>query len=309
MKQKKSGEKKAKNADLIDSLEKMNKPETKPLIEIEESEIEQEFTESMYNQMEEEEYHIPYTEEMGFYQLVKQGCVEQLASRTSFLVVRGQGVLSDDDIQNYRYHFVISTALITRFCVEGGLNKDQAYTLSDIYIRKMDKLNAVEEINMLHREMVLVFARIMKDLKKTLASSKYIRSCIEYISNNFTHPLKIKQIADNIGLSEKYLSSLFKKETGMSLVNYIEKVRLQEACRMLVYTDYSYGEISDSLCFSSQSYFIKVFKRCYGLTPLKYRITKLTEIYESRKAEQEKLEADKTESDKTENGKPKKEKK
>lgn len=241
-----------------------------------ENKIEQEFAKSKFDQREEGKLHLPYKTEMEFYELVKLGCVEELEQRKVKLIMKGQGVLSDNFIRNVQYHFVVSTAMITRFCVEGGLSKEDAYTLSDLFIRKMDKLSDEDDIEKLHQEMVFTFAKTMHNLKRNFGTSNYIRKAIGYITDNFNKPIRISEIADFIGISEKYLSTLFKKETGTSLVSYIEQIRLQEACRLLSYTDLSYGNIADNLSFSSQSYFIKQFKKKYGLTPMQYRVNNQT---------------------------------
>lgn len=234
--------------------------------------IEKDFINTMHSAMDSGIEHIPYSQEMNFYELVRQGELEALEKMNPQLLVEGQGILSKDQLHNARYHFVIATAFITRFCIENGMQKEEAYTLSDIYIRKMDETHELEEIKVLHHEMVFAFAGKMKELRKTSASSLYIRSAIDYISNHITSSLKIKDIAEHIGLSEKYLSTLFKKETGQTVISYIEERQMEAAGQMLIYTSRSYAEISDSLSFCSQSYFSKVFKKHYGMTPMQYRM-------------------------------------
>ncbi|MGN0740516.1 MAG: helix-turn-helix domain-containing protein [Treponema sp.] len=232
----------------------------------------QEYIASKIEQFDNGEFHLPYQSEMNFYNLVKQGNIEALEAEKPKLIVKGQGILSDDKFRNVQYHFVIATALIVRFCIEGGLPKESAYTLSDVFIRRMDKLWEIEEVEKLHQEMVLTFAKSMRDLKKNSGSSLYVRKAIDYITSHYQEQIKIAKIAESLGLSEKYLSTLFKKETGQTLVSYIEKVRVDEARSMLTYTDLSYAQIADTLSFGSHSYFTKVFKKNTGLTPMQYRI-------------------------------------
>ena len=62
-----------------------------------------------------------------------------------------------------------------------------------------------------------------------------------------------------------------KKETGMLFVDYIQKERIEAACNMLTYSDYTAAQISEYLCFSTQSYFIKIFRKYTGTTPAKYK--------------------------------------
>ena len=74
-----------------------------------------------------------------------------------------------------------------------------------------------------------------------------------------------------IYLPPKYLSALFHKETGQTLTVFIHKVLIEKAQNLLAHSDYSLGEISTYLNFSSQSYFISIFKRYTGITPRQYR--------------------------------------
>jgi len=235
--------------------------------------IQKEYVNSLQNSYDFKKLHIPYSEEMSFYDLVRQGDIEHLKEMNPQLLVDGQGVLSDSKERNAKYHFIIATAFITRFCIEGGLQKEEAYTLSDVFIRKMDKIDDdIEEIKELHHEMVFTFAEKMRDLRKTSASSIYIRSAIDYINNHLNEQIHLKTLAEYLGISEKYLSALFKKETGMTIVSYIEERQMESACQMLCYSDLTFAEISDSLAYCSQSYFSKIFKKHYGMTPMQYRM-------------------------------------
>ncbi|MBQ0051824.1 MAG: AraC family transcriptional regulator [Treponema sp.] len=237
-----------------------------------EKSINNEYVYTLHDAMDNGKQHIPYSEEMSFYDLVKSGDIDRLKEMNPKLLVEGQGVLSNDKVRNARYHFIIATAFITRFCIEGGMQKEEAYTLSDVYIRKMDRLSELESIEKLHHEMVFGFAEKMKELRKTSASSTHIRRAIDYISSHLNVQIRIRDISEHLSISEKYLSALFKKETGMSIVAYIEQRQMEAACQMLTYSDFTYAEIADNLAYCSQSYFSKIFKKYYGMTPMQYRM-------------------------------------
>ena len=83
--------------------------------------------------------------------------------------------------------------------------------------------------------------------------------------------LTLNQLASLVNLTPKYLSALFHKETGQTLTVFIHKVLIEKAQNLLAHSDYSLGEISTYLNFSSQSYFISIFKRYTGITPGQYR--------------------------------------
>ena len=78
-------------------------------------------------------------------------------------------------------------------------------------------------------------------------------------------------LADITGLNRSYLPSLFHKETGITISDYIMSKKMEAAENMLKYSDYSLTEISEFLNFSSYSYLAKLFKEKNGLTPKAYR--------------------------------------
>ena len=81
--------------------------------------------------------HSPFEKEFEFYDCVKKGDTDGVKRLMTPLDSSGTGVLSEDPIRNLKYHFVVTVALITRFCVEGGMEMETAYTLSDLYILRM----------------------------------------------------------------------------------------------------------------------------------------------------------------------------
>ena len=84
-------------------------------------------------------------------------------------------------------------------------------------------------------------------------------------------PIQVTDVAEHIGRSRSYLSGRFKKELGFEIGGFIMRCKLEEAKSLLTYSDKSLIEISNYLCFSSQSYFQNVFKKKYGMTPKQYR--------------------------------------
>ena len=216
----------------------------------------------------------PFHSEFEKYMVIRSGDVE--AVKLNFETIKanylnGKGTLSDDPVRNVMYHFVTAIALTSRICVEGGLNHDTAYTLSDIYIQKADKCRSAEEIIEILGEMQVDFASRMRDLKKENVISLHVRKCIDYIYENLDRNLSIKDMADFFGLNPSYLSKLFLKETGITIKDFVTDAKVRTAENMLKYSDFSYMDISLTLSFSSQSAFISVFKKITGITPKKYR--------------------------------------
>lgn len=215
--------------------------------------------------------HLSYEREMAFFQSIKLGNPDEVNRLFKPLNSGQMGMLSEDALRNLKYHLIITVALITRYCIEGGMEMETAYNLSDIYIQSIDKCSCEDEIHMLHRELVDDYAQRMQLLHKQSLYPKTIIVCLDYIYENLHTKITLEKLAEVAALSPTYLSRLFRKEVGITLSEYIMKKRLEAAENMLKYSSYSCIEISAYLCFSSESHFIQVFKKHTGFTPKAYR--------------------------------------
>ena len=213
--------------------------------------------------------HAPFRPEMEFYDYIKNGNVNHVKKlcEERFHEKVGLGTLSDNPLQNMKYHFVISTAMIARMCINSGLLLSESYNMSDYFIQMADKAKTIEEISDLHDEMCIAYTKRMKKFQKESVCSKPVIECIDYIYDHLSTRITMADLSITTGLSESYISRLSKKETGYTVSEYILLKKLETAKSMLSYSDYSIAQISDALAFPSQSYFTKVFKKEYGETP------------------------------------------
>ncbi len=182
-----------------------------------------------------------------------------------------QGMLSADPVQSQKYHFAILAALISRLCLEEGLDREVAYGMSDLYIQKVDTLTTVAQVYELRDKMVNDYTNTMHNSKKSPGYSRQISKAIDYISINLNSKITLGDIANELGVTSSYLSKLFSKETGQSLSVYIKEEKLRAAANMLQYSDLTITDISEYYQFSSQSHFTSAFTDFYGITPKKYR--------------------------------------
>lgn len=218
--------------------------------------------------------HRPPTEEFLFYRAVASGDVDAVRKNCEqgrFVESEGVGVLSRNPVTNLKYHFVITTAMITRLCRENGMELEQAFRLSDFYIQKLDDIHTIQGVQRLHDEMVIDYTEKMRRYFRTDTNSKHINACKEYIYSHIKERITIEDLADEFGVSASYLSRLFKKETGVSVSAYIREQKMEVAKNLLRFSDYSMIEIANRLSFSSQSHFIQQFREAVGVTPKKYR--------------------------------------
>lgn len=216
--------------------------------------------------------------EFSFYRAIANGDLETVKRLRLQINQKGSpdseqseyGTLSKNPVQNAKFHFVVLAAMITRFCVEEGLNRELAYHMSDIYIQQADECTSVKQIEFLQNTMTTNFTEQMKKVQKK-PYSLHITKCVDYIHENLDQKLTVDMIADYLKLSPSYLSKLFQKETDSSISSYIRDKKLEAAANMLKYSTYEIAEISEYFQFSSQSHFTTLFQEKYKLSPKKYR--------------------------------------
>ena len=228
----------------------------------------------LYLQRQEEFVRADYRAEFRQYNKIKNGDVEGVRERFKIARLKfqdGRGNLSDDPVRSMVYHLVTAVAVISRMCIDAGMEMDTAYTLGDIYIRRADQAKDVEEVLDITAEMQIDYATRMKELKKVDAVSIHIRRSIDYIYDNLQRPLTVNELAEREGLSAGYYSRLFMKEMGVNVNQFINNAKIKTAENMLRYSDYPILDIAISLGYSSQSAFSSVFKKVTGMTPKSYR--------------------------------------
>lgn len=231
----------------------------------------------LFQQQEDNITHMEYQQECSYYEDIVHGRLDRLhlqlikPENIHAYNANEYGQLSKDPLRNLRYHFVVSVAIITRLCVEHGLEQELAYTLSDLYINKMDELPTAEQIIQLQNEMLLDFTQKMANLPRQYSYSMHVTKGMEYICRHLHQRLTVSEVAEVLSVNRSYFSALFAKETGLSVSYFIRREKLQAAANMLRFSDYSYTEIAAYFGFSSQSHFIHCFQKEFSCTPAAYR--------------------------------------
>lgn len=216
---------------------------------------------------------IAFSSELGFYAAVKSGDKGDVITQMKKFPFGNKNFakLSDNHIQSLKYHFVVTAAMLARFCIEGGMVHKKAYEMSDFYICKADGCSSDKELIELHREMCLDYTAQMKRARKDTVFSKPIVESVDYISSHLHCRMTTEELAEYTGLNKSYFSRLFGKEIGIPPSRYIMLRKTEAAEDLLKYSEYSCSDIAELLAFSSQSHFISVFKKETGYTPLAYR--------------------------------------
>lgn len=225
---------------------------------------------TLFERRENLQKHTSYANERVQYDAIKNGQTDRILEIFQSTPDGTPGVLSRNELRNSKNMFIAGITLYTRAAIEGGVPEETAYALSDGYIQTVEECTNTESIEKLSLKAATRFAEEVQRCGMRYYSST-IEAAVKYIHLHLHAPITLEETALAAGISSSYLSRLFKKETGMSIVDYVQKERVEAACNMLAYSDYTAAQISEYLCFSTQSYFIKIFKKYKGTTPARYR--------------------------------------
>lgn len=226
------------------------------------------------NVLENETLHNSYVYEVTLYQMVREGSVEQLNRffQDNEHIKLNEGTMAFSPLRHAKNIF-ITTAARTGFigAIPGGMDMEKAYQLMDDYIRRCEQLETVEEVTRLQYAMVVDFCRRTGEAKRPDNIATDVWQCMNYIRSHVYHPITLEDLATELGRSTSYVRKHFQKDVGMTVGEFVTRSKLEEAKTLLVYSEKTLAEISFDLCFSSQSYFQRLFKKGYGITPAQYR--------------------------------------
>ena len=184
--------------------------------------------------------------------------------------IRG-GILASDQLRQIKNTFIVTATLISRGAIRGGMDVDDALSLSDAYIQKCELMNNIDRITNLQYHMVFDYAERVEKLRYGKQPSKLVQDVAKYIQHHLSEPITTDDIAKALFLSRSRLSVKFKEEANENLIDFILKEKIEEAKRLLRYTDKTSVAISAYLGFSSQSHFSRTFKKYTGSLPNEYR--------------------------------------
>lgn len=225
----------------------------------------------LFARREESSRHISKVFETDIFTAVERGDQLMLEKAMTSPMDGTPGRMSKNDLRQAKYLFISTVTGATRAAIRGGLSHEESCSLSDTYCQQMDELTSVYDIYMLCYKMLQDFTNRVAANRSNGQYSRHIRLCLDYISMNLHNPISISDLSSCCGLSTRTLSQRFPQEVGVSVPEYIRSKRLHEAQYLLTNTTYSLADIGNLLQFCSQSYFTKVFKETYGMTPQQYR--------------------------------------
>lgn len=215
--------------------------------------------------------HNTYDIEQLLLRMVRKGDTAALREWLAAAPAIRGGVVASEPLRQRKNLFIVTATLASRAAIQGGMQVDDAFTLSDSYIQQCELLTTPERIANLQYRMLLDYSERVERLRRGKTPSKLAVDVANYIQHHLSDAIKTEDIAKALYMSRPYLSKKFKEDTGESIADFISKEKTEEAKRLLRYSDKSLTAIASYLGFSSAGHFSRVFKAYVGTTPSEYR--------------------------------------
>ncbi len=175
-----------------------------------------------------------------------------------------------DPVRNAKNYCVIMNTLLRKAAEKGGVHPIYLDSASSAFAAKIEQLGSLEAVLPLMHEMFRSYCRLVR--KHSMKDySPPVQKAIAYIDNDLTGNLSLSTISRALNISSSYLSTLFKKETGKTLTDYISNRRVNHAKHLLETTRLQVQTVAQHCGIVDVQYFSKIFKRITGKTPKEYR--------------------------------------
>lgn len=180
-------------------------------------------------------------------------------------------MLNSHCLPDYIYYSCINIISdIIKLIIPMGIPAELILGPQEIKIEKILELRSIEELKLYVASIIeKAITQINKKRRKKIHS--FINEVVQYIDNNYAENLTLEALAGKFHINSCYLSQLFKKETGRTFLEYLTYIRLTEAKRLLLNTDYKVYEIAAMVGYSSQRYFSDLFEKNMGCKPTVFK--------------------------------------
>lgn len=211
-----------------------------------------------------------YASENHLLHMVSQGLMhnaETALSSNNFLLLEQRLA---DPVRNIKNYCIILNTLLRKAAEQGGVHPLHIDNLSAKFARKIEQITSPDGGPALQKEMVHKYCLLVKN-HSMKGFSLLVQKTLTRIDSDLTADLSLKAQARFLNVNASYLSTLFKKETGMTLTDYVNKKRVENAVFLLNSTSMQIQNIAQYCGIADVNYFTKIFKKYMHRTPKEYR--------------------------------------
>lgn len=163
-----------------------------------------------------------------------------------------------------------ANTLYRKAAQSGGVHPLHLDSVSGKFAIQIEQAQSIGELLSLNEEMPKAYCNLVKEVS-IAAFPPIIKEAIITIRFNIDQPVSLNTLAEMLGVNPSHLSRTFKKALGMTLTDYINKLRIEEAKYLLDFSNNSVTEIASHVGYNDSNYFSKVFRKWEHVTPHDYR--------------------------------------
>lgn len=177
-----------------------------------------------------------------------------------------------DSLRDRKDLTITLNSLMRKAAEQAGVHPIHIDSFSNQSIREIEQLESLDQCLHFQRRLALGYCRLVKKYSMS-GYSLPVRKVITCITTDLSADLGLKALAGKLNVTPSYLSSLFRKETGMTLTDYVNQQRIAHAQHLLLNTTFPIKSIAQQCGIADLNYFVRMFKRAAGVTPKVYRDT------------------------------------
>lgn len=211
-----------------------------------------------------------YQAENTMMEAISKGKLNKVDIIASAVLNQGTEERLADSLRNRKNYLIILNTLLRKAAEYGEVHPYHIHRLSSEFAKEIEALYSVEGSLSLQREMIRKYCLLVKEysLKNY---SHLVGRVITLISYDLSAPLTLKHIAATMNVNASYLSAMFKKNCGETLTDYVSRKRMEHAAYNLTHSNKQVQIIAEECGILDVNYFIKIFKKHYGMTPTQFR--------------------------------------
>ncbi len=246
------------NFEFIDNNREISSPASPMIDRFDEAMVDMKKIESRYNV------------ENELMEAVKHGHIHKANQFLSSFTVEDFEIRNADPVRNGKNYCIIINTLLRKSAESGGVHPTYIDSISSAFAKKIESISTLKDIPAIMEEMVNSYCRLVR--KHSINEyTPIVQKVIISIDSNIASPLSLSTLAKEQKVSPGYLSTVFKKETGSSITEYIREKRIKHAQHLLATTHLQIQTVAQRCGIPDVQYFSKLFKKETGKPPKTYR--------------------------------------
>lgn len=211
-----------------------------------------------------------YSYENQLIELVSQGLTHRAEMMISHFSSHALEQRTTDEVRNIKNYVIVCNTLLRKAAESGGVHPVHLDRVSSQFAHQLESIVCAEDGMHLMREMVRSYCRLVQ--KHSIRHySPLVQKAVAYIESDLTGDLSLRALAAKQNVSASYFSTLFRRETGKTVTEYVTETRMEKAARLLQATHLQVQTVAQHCGMSDVNYFSKVFRRRYGVSPKQFR--------------------------------------